>query len=69
MKVKIVLHRWCSCGCCVPYGTGNGEYEAPADMAEVVFEDGTIATVSGYPEEEDEYEEMEEFGLKCYIPI
>ena len=41
MKVIEILSTWCSCGCCVPEGTGYpGQTEAPADMGLLLLENG-----------------------------
>ena len=47
-RVVEVRHSWCSCGCCVPYGEGNGiQSEAPADMHEVVLTNGETVELGG----------------------
>lgn len=46
-KVVAITHRWCSCGCCVPFGTGiPGQPEAMADMAQVILDNGESVTTT-----------------------
>lgn len=42
--VEEILNSWCSCGCCVPFGEGNGEMsEAHPDMHRVSLTNGVKA--------------------------
>ena len=46
--VIAVENSWCSCGCCVPFGTGtSGQNEAPADIYEAILNTGETVEVVG----------------------
>ena len=45
VTVTSVLDRWCSCGCCAPYGEGMGVMpESYPDMARVALSNGEVVT-------------------------